>query len=184
MKKRKWILVFFIYLILLFCLLFLPFVFRISPSLEKLRNYYTIVNSITSSLVGVTGIMLGVFYYFDKERRLKTGVLKSTIEEYNSCVKQILKLNVKDAKELKKLRMSIGELNDSICLMLDNGIRFLQLSDKKISQILRINSIVEKSEVVMRLPFKKLKRADRASVLDAYENVLRDALVVCYEELK
>ena len=184
MKKRKWLLALFVYIILLFALLVLPSILGIVPSLDRFRNYYTIVNSITSSLVGLAGIILGAFYYFDKERRSKTMILKKSIEEYDACVKQILKLQVRDDEELKKLRTKIDSLNDGINIMLDNKINFIQLSDDKISEILRINSIIDKSEVVMRLSFEELTQAYRASVLDIYENALRDALIVCYKELK
>lgn len=183
MKKRKWIPALFVYILLLFALLFLPSILGIAPSLDRFRNYYNIVSSIISSLVGVTGIILGLFYYFDKERRTKTKILKKSIEEYDCCVKQILKLQVSDDEELKKLRIKIDSLNDSINIMLDNSIDFIQLSDDKISEILRINSIIDKSEVVMRLSFKELTQADRASVFDIYEKALREVLLVCYKEL-
>lgn len=183
MKKRKWIPAFFVYIILLFVLLFLPSILGIALSLDGFRNYYTIISSIISSLVGITGIILGLFYYFDKERRSKTMILKNVIEEYDGCVKQILKLQIRDDEELKKLRTKIDSLNDSIDIMLDNKIHFIQLSDDKISEILHINSIIDKSEVVMRLSFEKLIQADRASVFDIYENALREVLLVCYKEL-
>lgn len=148
------------------------------------RNYYNIVSSIISSIVGITGIILGLFYYFDKERRSKTHILKKEIEDYDTCVKKILKLNIKNEEELKEIRTKIDSINDRINMMLDNGTKFINLDEKHISTILYINSVVEKSEVVMRLPFDKLEEADRASISDLYEDALKKALLVCYSELK
>lgn len=179
--------VIFIYLPMLFVLSILIFVIKCNVSnadINWVRNYYNIISSITSSLVGVTGIILGLFYYFDKERRRKIYILKDEIENYDFCVKQILKLCVENDTELKNIRTKIDSINDRINMMLDSGRKFIQLDDKDVSTILSINSLVDKSEVIMRIPFKDLKTSDRSSVLDNYEQRLKETLLICYGELK
>lgn len=187
MKKRKWISALIIYIILLFVLAILIFLLKSNSSsadINWVRNYYNIVSSITSSVVGITGIILGMFYYFDKERRSKTNILKKEIEDYDACVKKVLKLSVKNQDELHEVRIKIDSINDRINMMLDNDTKFIRLDDKHVSKILNINSVVEKSEVIMRISFDELKKADKASVLDVYEAALKEALLVCYGELK
>lgn len=187
MKKRKWIPALIVYIILLLILTILLFILMgnsPSPDINWVRNYYNIVSSITSSIVGITGIILGMFYYFDKERRSKTNILKKEIEDYDTCVKNILKLTIKDEEELKETRTKIDSINDRINMMLDNDTKFIRLDDRHVSKILNINSVVEKSEVIMRISFDELKRVDKASVLDVYEAALKEALLVCYGELK
>ena len=68
--------------------------------------------------------------------------------------------------------------------MLDSDKQFIRLNDADVSTILRVNSIVDKSEVIMRTSFKNLKIKDRESVLDTYEIALKNALLICYGELK
>jgi hypothetical protein len=185
MKKRKWLPTLFVYVVVLFVLAGLVFFLKEQNSdIIWARNYYNIISSIISSLVGITGIILGLFYYFDKERRRKIDILKTEIEEYDSCVKLILKLCIKNKNELDKTRIKIDSINDRINMMLDSDKKFIQLNNADISTILRINSIVDKSEVIMRTSFNKLKSADRDSVLDNYEIALKNALLICYGELK
>lgn len=188
MKKRKWIPALIIYIILIFVLTVLVFLIKNNSTIGKdinwYRNYYSIVSSIISSVVGITGIILGLFYYFDKERRNKTSILKKAIEEYDLCVKRILKLNFKDEDELNELRIQIESINDNINLMLDNKIHFLRFSDEQVSKILQINSLVNKSSVIMSLTKTELETTDRASVLDVYEAKLQEVLLICYGELR
>ena len=187
MKVPKWLIIV-IYIVLLFFLIGYILILKNRTSenidINWVRNYYNIISSITSTIVGITGIVLGLFYYFDKERRNKNSILKKCIEEYDHCVKRILKMNFKDDKELKDLRIQIESINDNINLMMDNKIHFLQLSDNQISKILKVNSYVNKSEVIMKLDKSGLENCDRASVLDVYENKFQEALIICYSELK
>ncbi len=185
MKKRKWIPALIVYFLALFTLTILVFWLRKQDSdINWVRNYYNIVSSIISSLVGITGIILGLFYYFDKERRRKIDILKTEIEQYDLCVKSILKLCIKNENELKEIRIKIDSINDRINMMLDSDKQFIRLNDADVSTILRVNSIVDKSEVIMRTSFKNLKIKDRESVLDTYEIALKNALLICYGELK
>lgn len=189
MKKRQWIPALIIYLVIIFSFTFLMFIVKKHSSettidINWYRNYYNIVSSIISTVVGITGIILGLFYYFDKERRNKTSILKKAIEEYDLCVKRILKLNFKDEDELNELRIQIESINDNINLMLDNKIHFLRFSDEQVSKILQINSLVNKSSVIMSLTKTELETTDRASVLDVYEAKLQEVLLICYGELR
>lgn len=187
MKKRKWIPALIVYLVLLFVLAILIFILKAQETnvdINWVRNYYNIVSSIISSLVGITGIILGLFYYFDKERRSKVKILKDEIENYDLCVKKILKFEVENAADLKNLRIKIESINNRIEMMLNDDSKFLQLNDKDTKAILKINSVVDKSNVVMNVPFTSLKTSDRASILDLYEDSLKNALLICYGELR
>lgn len=188
MKKRKWIPTLIIYIILIFVLTVLVFLIKNNSTIGKdinwYRNYYSIVSSIISSVIGITGIILGLFYYFDKERRSKVKILKEEIENYDLCVKKILKFEVENAAELKNLRIKIESINNRIEMMLNDDSKFLQLNDKDTKAILKINSVVDKSNVIMNIPFTSLKTTDRASVLDLYEDSLKNALLICYGELR
>ena len=66
--KTKIIIPCFVYLLLSFVFVGLIKVINIDLSrFENIRNYYSIVSSISSTFVGITGLMLGLFYYFDNQ---------------------------------------------------------------------------------------------------------------------
>lgn len=149
-------------------------------TLEAKRNYFSIVGSIVASIIGITGVLVGAFYYFDKERRNKLSQLKSSIEKYDDIVMEILNLEISSDSELKTKRALLTRVNEQIELMLDNKTGFLPFRKKSAMKILAINSFVEKSDLLMRSAHCCLNEEVLQPIRDEYQDVAKGAKILCY----
>jgi len=151
-----------------------------NTTIEDAKNYYPVVSSIITSLVGLTGILAGSFYYFDKERRTKLNLLRQSIEKYDDLVMDIIELVVKSDEELNLKRNSIIRVSDQIELMLDDDTGFLPFSRKSAKKILSLNSFVDKCELIMRAEYNLLSQAELIGIKDIYMDIAKTAKIVCY----
>jgi len=180
MKIFKIIIVIILYLVLLFFLIPFPLLVLKIITLDDAKNYYPIISAILGSIVGLTSIVAGAYYYFDKERRNKISLLKQEIEKYDESTLDILELVVKNDEELERKRNTIIRASERIELMLDDETGFLPFSRNAAKKILALNSFVDKNELLMRSNFELISKASMISVKDLYLDIAKTAKIICY----
>lgn len=163
-------------------------------SLTEARDYYSTISSFVTVIVGLCGLVLGYFYYANKkqvdsdtrerERRLQSmELLMKELNEYDKLVHSILDRNLKNGLELKKMRMEISRTFDRIISMLEYGDRLLGLDETETRVIIRVNSFVEQSDVLMKGGMGALKAENTYALKDRYLELIRDARRTCFMRL-
>ncbi len=170
-------------------------VFRVRQlNLNAARNYYTVLSSWLTLILGVTGLTLGFFYYKDKHRvdatitsiekkRKRLDDLIKKIDSFDYLVDDVIHGRFKDANELKHLRSKISRSFEEVVIMLELSQKLLGLEEEDVKTILRINSFVDKNDIIMYANFDLLNEGVLLSVKDEYVDLLQDARRICFKKV-
>ena len=125
-----------------------------------LRNYYIIVGSISGTLTALSGIVLGFFYYFhkqkvdkeqllqDKKSRLVESLL-AEINEYDALVDKILNKEFQGQNELQMLRGKIRRKFEMVYLIIQEKNHVLGFSRNAQIELFDVNKYVDDSRIIM-----------------------------------
>ena len=192
--------VFFIFSIMLYLYL-APVVYRgldafrmRDLTLSSARNYYTILSATVTLAVGFFGLLLGYFYYIDKQdvdkmsaslerKRKRLDKLIDLIDDYDGLVDKVINMRFSNAGELKHLRSMISRSFEEIEIMLDLKEKLLGLDNEAVLIILKVNSFIDKSEVIMHINYSDLSEEKMLTVRDDYINLIQDARRVCFSNI-
>jgi hypothetical protein len=186
-----------LYLTLLYFYLF-PLAFGVlywkGMDLVTAKDYYSILSSFVTLLLGSAGLAVGYFYYKDKyktdrsnaaierkRKRLDDLILK--IDAYDNQVESLLQRRFKDESELSLLRSTLTRSFETIEIMLELNQALLGLEEDDLRAIIKVNSFVEKNDVIMRASFIELNpnllHAERETYIDLIQNARR----ACYKRV-
>ena len=165
-------------------------------NLEMARNYYTVLSSWLTLLVGFAGLRLGYFYYKDKHRleteassrerrRRKLDKLIELIDQYDEFVNQVIIGKFDNALELTALRVKIRCSFDQIEIMCELSEDLLGIDINDVAIILRVNSYIDKEQAVMEQSFEELVKDNSKllAVRDNYLNLIQEARRACYKKI-
>lgn len=127
-------------------------------SINGIKEYFSIVSSVFASLIGVSGIILGYFYYSNrlqyeekqKQREkleLKKNRLEHEFEYCDDCMEQILSSPHTTQDKLYQLSNSILKHTSIITCILDKYTDLLHLSDDEISTLIEWNSLINTNDI-------------------------------------
>jgi hypothetical protein len=158
------------------------------------KDYYALLSSSITFILGTFGLILGYFYYKDK-RRFETQIseierkrkrLDDLIHELNSYdegVDDLLHHRFKNAGELKKLRDKVTRRFENIVVMLELSTKLLGLTESDMQTIIKVNSFVDKNHILMHAPYRHLDALSLSSIKDNYIDLIQDARRVCYKNV-
>lgn len=170
-------------------------VFRIrNLDLNSAKDYYTVLSSAITFLLGTLGLILGYFYYKDKRKaesliseierkRKRLDDLITKIDSFDQAVDDVLHHRYSSPQGLKEMRNTISRRFETIEIMLDLNKELLGLEESDVKTILRVNSFVDKNEILMHLPHNELDDIALLSVKDNYVNLIQDARRACYRKV-
>lgn len=108
------------------------------------RFYFSIVSVFATTILSLMAVVLGWFYYFDKERRSQLKFIISKLDRYDFIVTKILYLDVKNQTELDILRAEKSKLVHLIQTMMEN----VKLPDADMEGFIKLNSFVDKDDFI------------------------------------
>ena len=161
-------------------------------SLGEARNYYTVVSTAISAVVGVAGVCLGFFYYFHKRevddhqngaerRRARISVIIEQLNKYDEYIDEILCKRVESPIRLSFLRGKIARGPEIINAMLEHNESInLGFSNADMMVILQIFSFVDKCPEIMSYHFNTLQSADLKFIKSDYIDKMQEARKICY----
>lgn len=158
------------------------------------RTYYQTLSSISGILFGMSGVILGCFYYFHKietdkkiasreRQRKRVDTLIADLKTYDDLVCSVINKNFEKENELKLTRHRIIRIFDNISRQLEVGDALLQLKDDEIGIIMKVHSFVEKSPL-LNGDLSKINDEESIWYLkDKYNALIHDAQKLCYIKL-
>jgi hypothetical protein len=200
--KRKiiWIFLGLLYLIV-FCFYLSPILARkISifywwrMDLNKAKDYYGILTSFNTLILGTAGLILGYFYYKDKNRtdqslatierkRKRLDDLIDKIDLFDSQVDALLQRQFKDENELFLLRNKIIRSFETIEIMLELNEDLLGLHKEDLRDIIKVNSFVEKNDLIMRARVIELTPEVLHETREEYIDLIQNARRACFRRV-
>jgi hypothetical protein len=161
------------------------------PNLEAARNYYSVVSSILGVIVGVAGLTLGCFYYHNrnsveadnKKRDLKRRRMEVFIDEldtYDNLIHRILTLSINNEQELRLTRAELTRSFELIESMLEQGLDLLGFDTVDMNEILKVNSYIDKCNLIMHSRFDELDLSHLYPIKDRYVELIKNARRKCY----
>jgi hypothetical protein len=202
MKKK--IFVFIILSLLSLCFLYLfaapilPKGIRAFPvpnlDLNCPRDYYTLLSSSITFILGTIALILGYFYYIDKlkfetmvseieRRRKRLDDLILEINSFDDAVDDLLYYRFKNPEELKQIRSRVSRSFETIEIMLELSTKLLGLTESDMQTIIKVNSFVDKNDLLMHTPYAQLDELSLSSLKDNYVDLIQDARRVCYKNV-
>lgn len=163
-------------------------------TLNTAKNYYSILSSFITVLVGVIGLSLGYYYYIGRHevektiadierKRKRMDDLIQKIESYDAIVNAFINKYFDNDEDLSKLRNQMTHSFDTIEIMLELSDNLLGLNDEDVQTIVRVNSFVEQNEIIMRAPLQDLSAEILNSIRDRYAMLIAEAIRVCYKRV-
>ena len=166
--------------------LFLPFLPRfcvLDKWISTHQSYYTVI-------VSLLALFLGVFYYFHRRkydndarnaetRRQQLKVLSKQLCIYDSYVEELLNKIPSSEKELAFLRNKISKQSDILNIMLKGYLDILKFNENEIDSFLELDSFVDKSELLMRVPYITYETESLYQIHYSYIEKIKMALKVC-----
>lgn len=146
-----------------------------------LRSYYIIVGSISGTFTALSGVVLGLFYYFHKQKvdreqlmQVKKSRLVETllaeINEYDALVDKILNKEFQGQSELQMLRGKIRRKFEMVYLMIEEKNHVLGFSKNAQIELFDVNKYVDDSHIIMESGHNEIDMLDldecRAKFID------------------
>lgn len=163
--------------------------------IDDANTYYSILSSSTGIIMGLGGLVLGVFFYhnrnkFDGEniknerqyRRME--VFLQELNEYDRMVHKILSLNISNDNDLTNARCEMNHSYEIIESMLEDGLGLLGLDDKDLNAFIKLNSYVDQCEAISNKELKYLDKDKMYPIKDRYVELMKRARRVCYLKIK
>lgn len=170
---------------------------RYLANIDDAKNYYSLLSAFFSVIVGLFGLTLGCFYYFNKkqtdkdvsEKDKKHKRIEALINElntYNNYVLTVLCSNINNTNELTLLRAKLISCFDNIESMLQQNYTLYNLNEEDTKVILKVNSYIDKNPIIIHSTFEQLKsiKSDELNkVKDDYYSLIKEARRVCYSKI-
>jgi uncharacterized membrane protein YciS (DUF1049 family) len=135
------------------------------------RNLFSVISPVISSMIGVTGLVLGYYYYKDKT---KNDEIQKTIKKMNGNlallydnysiiddnIQLLFKKNLRTTVNLESIRELVLKKFDDINILLELNGEIIGLTDHELNELIRIYSYIDKNEMLMHTPLKAFKKAD------------------------
>lgn len=193
----SWVLVFIaVSLMFLFFNVFVPIFFFKEMVFEGdgivvLRNYFSIMSSISSMAISGVGAYLGYYYFKSKKKheddinkrsrlRSRFEYIISELNKYDENVENIFEKKFSCEKELRLTRHKIRRSFENIESMLETNGEFLCLSDKEICTLIDVRSFIDNSEQIMQYPFDKAKNIHFPLIQEKYMSLIKRAKILCF----
>jgi len=199
-RKVIWIFLGLLYLIVL-CFYILPIFARgfsifcwWKMDLTRAKDYYGILTTFTTLILGTAGLILGYFYYRDKNRteqslatlerkRKRLDDLIDKLDLFDSQVDALLLRQFKDENELFLLRNKITRSFETIVIMLEQNEDLLGLHKEDIREIIRVNSFVEKNDLIMRARVIEITPEVLHETREKYIDLIQNARRACFRRV-
>lgn len=163
-------------------------------TLDQARNYYTILSSTVSLIVGTLGLVLGYFYYLSKykndclaesieRKRKRLNDLIECINQFDEIVDNIIHYRFSSISDLKHLRNRISRKFEVVEIMLQLNKDLLGLQDEEVKTILRVNSFVEQNDIIMHINYEQINETVLFTVKDRYIDLIQEARRICYKNV-
>ena len=161
-----------------------------SFGLDDLRNYYLIIGAISGTITALTGITLGFFYYFhknrvdneqllqDKRARL-LALLLSEINDYDALVDKILNKEFNTQNELQILRGKIQRKFEMVYLIIEEKNDVLDFSRNTQIDLFDVNKYVDDSKTIMETDYQKIINSEMSKYREEYIDKIIKSRRVC-----
>ncbi len=175
-----------------FFFLYIPFIMDNSYTLQDFRNYFAIVSAFSGFIITLSGLGLGLFYYFHKlkteDRSQKTNIQRQRIKilldelkNYDKYVSQILNKNFENEKMLSSLRDNIRRSFENIVIVIGLLESSTDFSKKDLRAILNVNSFVDNSNIIMLQSYDEFDTCNTSEIYDLYIEKLKVAKNICVQ---
>ena len=166
--------------------IYVPFLSGDYADVESRKGYFSIANSFPNPFFAFLGILLGGYYYFDRQRREASqhrhsqaqARVKQLLEDFGECdgfVIDFLARSCKTQQQLDALRLRISAGFDNFIMVLDASTEIVGFADADLSEVLLAYSFVEKNRLIMRSPLGVVQRARLSHIQEHYFNLARSA---------
>ena len=159
-----------------------------------LRNYYIMVGSISGTFTALSGVVLGLFYYFhkqkvdgeqllqDKKSRMMERLL-AEINEYDALVDKILNKEFKGQNELQMLRGKIRRKFEMVYLIIEEKNDVLGFSKNAQIELFDVNKYVDDSRIIMEAMHTEIGKPDLDGCRAEYIDKIISSRRVCLGSL-
>jgi hypothetical protein len=149
------------------------------------KDYYSILSSFITLMLGTAGLVVGYCYYAGKHKadqslaaierkRKRLDDLINKIDTYDSHVDNLLQGRFQNENELSLLRSKVTRSYETIEIMLDLNQTLLGLGKEDLRDIIKVNSFVEKNDLIMRATVGEMKQdllhEEREKYIDLIQN--------------
>lgn len=169
---------------------------RLINSLEEARTYYHILTSIFSIIFGISGLLLGYFYYKSKldedKRSSRRTIQKSRMElifnqlnELNEVIFILFYNCSTNESETKKNKLRINTRKDSILTLIEHLEPLIEFNDRELTDLINLISFLEKWHTLLdntRIKFDNTKQEEQSN-LDKYRLLIDKARLVCLNRI-
>lgn len=162
-------------------------------TLERARNYYSVLSAIVSSAVGGIGLVLGLFYYFHKKSwehnirsaekgRSQLQSVLARLEAIEDLVDQILTWDPADPAGLQAHQMSARRRFDSLVISLSE-IDDERLDPDGLQDIVRLYSFTEQNLLEANIAPGTTSNSQISIVRDQFRSYGHEAQRACYKAI-
>jgi len=148
------------------------------------------VNAFVTFFVGFFGLLLGAFYYFDREvrssrveardkTRARVRIMLEELQGYDDLVTDLVTKSWASGPELERIRLRISSRADSLNNVLDACWESLGLDVDEISTLVRVHGFVEKNDLLMRRRHVIVRRANLSGLYQEYSERIKAAKRIC-----
>ena len=160
----------------------------------QFKDIAATVGSIFSTLIGSIGIVLGYFYYKEKVEndRREVNIKKTAnavtellklVQSLRRLIEKIHQKGFTEDIQLNEIRVQIQEHFDQINLLLEINQKLFDLSSISMKLITSHYSIIEKSDLFMRLTVKALKKEPTMAVWESFKDKNDEVVKLLYMKL-
>jgi hypothetical protein len=162
--------------------------------MDYAKNYYAVLSSVSTIILGCLGIIIGYFYFNDQKnthlisqkkeqqcRRLEAFLLK--LDKYDEYVHRVLAPSIPNEKELKLIRTYIVASFESVQAVLEQGYELLGITEDDTRAILKVNSFVDNNEIITSYSYTKLMKSTLTDTRNEYIELMREARTRCYNSI-
>lgn len=158
------------------------------------KDYYSILSSFITLMLGTAGLVVGYCYYAGKHKtdqslaaierkRKRLDDLINKIDTYDSHVDNLLQGRFQNENELSLLRSKVTRSYETIEIMLDLNQTLLGLGEEDLRDIIKVNSFVEKNDLIMRTTVSEMKQDLPHEEREKYIDLIQNARRACYRKV-
>lgn len=161
-------------------------------SLNDARSYYSIVSAFIAFIVGSSGLIIGYFYYKDRnkhdfamrrasDRLRRIDFLLSSLRSYDDAIRAILMKLCENELALGNRRATIRAQYQQMYLLLGANEKLLGLSQAELESLIVLFSYVDNSSELMELKATELGNVDLREMAAAYVALYEAAARSCMQ---
>lgn len=153
-------------------------------------SYYATLGVAFSSIVGIFGVFLGLFYYFHKLKHERDQKARSDHQQYirlvldalnkfDVLVMDFLFFDLKESAAFNRIKSEIATSFDDIYSLLDNAA--VHISDEDVSVIIAVNNYIDKSPLVTAQNLEKFYVLSPSDFVTEFRRQLTMSKDCCYK---